>query len=217
MTTSSILGNSSLATGLNIFQSSLLPTMFKTSNTRSFKSKNISIIAPCNIQEKHSDRFQVTEHPTEMGVLISDHMYALPQRVEIQVGYSLSSGINALKQLGSFLGVSSSPKSLKDYYNAFLKLQSDRIPFDITTGKRQYKNMVIEDIEETTDKMSENSLFLTLRCREVIIVNTETYTSNDLQADAPNTAPPTNTGTQSTSGPNTYSLPPNTAITGAPL
>ena len=213
MSISTILGNSGLATGLNLLNYS--PTLFSI-NARSFKSKNVNILDPCNIQEKHTDRYEVTRHPTEMGVLISDHMFALPQVVEIQVGYSVSSGINALKSLGSLVGVSTL-KSNDDYYKAFLKLQSDRIPFSITTGKRQYQNMVLTTVEENTDGRTENSVFLHLRAEEVIIVNTTSYTSADVQADAPNTSAPVNTGSQSTSGPSTYSLPPNAPITGAPL
>jgi len=193
-------------------------TLFKSTNTRSFKSSTVKIVAPCNITEKHSDHYVITEHPTEMGVLISDHMYALPKRVEIQVAYSLAGGVNALKSVGALLGVSKSPKSLQDYYNLFLKLQSDRNPFSITTGKRQYQNMVIESIEETTESKTENLLMINLRCREVIITNTSSYTDTSLQADAPNTASPVNNGTQQTQdGPTTTALPVGPPITSTPL
>lgn len=192
----------------------LAPTLFQSVNIREFKSPTIYIKARCAISEKHIDRYEVTRHPTEMGVLISDHMFALPQEVQIQVGYSVSSNpFGAFQTAGAYLGLTDSPQDNADFYEQFLVLQSNRIPFTITTGKRQYKNMVILSIEENTEARTENSVFLNLHCQEIIIVNTSSYTSADLQADAPNTAAPVNTGSQSTSGPSTYSLPPNATVT----
>ncbi|MDE9571261.1 phage baseplate protein, partial [Xenorhabdus bovienii] len=72
-------------------------------------------------------------------------------------------------------------KSPKEIYEQLLKLKASKEPFDVTTGKRQYKNMLIRAIEVTTDKTSENVLMVTLTLREVIIVETQT---------APVTAPP---------------------------
>ena len=58
----------------------------------------------------------------------------------------------------SLLGLS--PKEL--YHQELLNLQRNRIPFDVTTGKRIYNNMLIKTLEVTTDKSSENVLLATL-------------------------------------------------------
>ena len=47
-------------------------------------------------------------------------------------------------------------------------------PFDIITGKRKYRNMLIETLSVLTDADSENALVVTADCREVIIVKTQT-------------------------------------------
>ncbi|CDG96957.1 Putative bacteriophage protein (fragment) [Xenorhabdus bovienii str. puntauvense] len=65
-------------------------------------------------------------------------------------------------------------KSPKEVYEQLLKLKASKEPFDVTTGKRQYKNMLIRAIEVTTDKTSENVLMVTLTLREVIIVELAT-------------------------------------------
>ena len=170
--------------------------LFKTSNERSFKNSTTSIIAPCTISERHEDQYVITEHPTEMGVLITDHMYALPKTVDIQLAYSLSHGINALKAVGALISASKSPVSLEDYYKQFLKLQSDREPFSIVTGKRKYTNMLIENISNVTDGTSENMLMLSIRAKQILIVNTSYTTNSKYQKDAANTASPNNNGNQ---------------------
>jgi hypothetical protein len=72
--------------------------------------------------------------------------------------------------------------------------------FDIYTGKRVYKNMLIKSLSQTTNPQSENSLMITAECREVIIVQTQTVA---IQADPSKqknpgaTQAPVNTGVQS--------------------
>ena len=168
-------------------------SMFKTSYVRSFKSKTIKIIAPCNIIEHVSDQFVITDHPTEKGTLMSDHMYALPKRVDVELIYSVSGGYNLFKQLGSYAGIAEKPKTLQEYYDQFLMLQASKSPFDITTGKRKFKNMLIESIENLTDDRTENLLSLVLRCREVMIVKSKRVDPNN-QKDPANTSAPVSQG-----------------------
>jgi hypothetical protein len=169
--------------------------LFRTSNIRAYVSGAVSIVAPCVISEKSDDNYVITEHPTEMGVLISDHMYALPKTVDITIAYSISGGYNALKAAGALIGASSSPLSLEQYYANFLQLQSDRIPFEITTGKRRYRDMLIENISNTTDTNTENMLMINMRAKQILIVNTKTTPDKAYQKDSANTAAPDSRGT----------------------
>jgi hypothetical protein len=52
--------------------------------------------------------------------------------------------------------------------------KAERKPFDVVTGKRIYKNMLIRSLEVTTDKATENVLSAVLTMREVIITSTAT-------------------------------------------
>jgi hypothetical protein len=55
-------------------------------------------------------------------------------------------------------------------YSALQQLQTARTPFNITTGKRQYKNMLIRSLIIRTDPESEFTLHVIALCQEVIIV-----------------------------------------------
>lgn len=114
------------------------------------------------VEEQHEDTLEITEHPVEHGASISDHAFMKPAAVTIRAGVSDGSGSVA----GEKAGVS--------VYEALQALQKAREPFDIITGKRKYRNMLIETLTVLTDADSENALVVTAECREVIIVKTRT-------------------------------------------
>ncbi|PHM39266.1 bacteriophage protein [Xenorhabdus mauleonii] len=132
------------------------------------------IVPSVVISEKHQDATEITEHPVQLGAAISDHAYDKPSEVTMEIGFagggSLIDGVSMFDFFtGTMLG-----KSPKEVYQQLLELKSSKQPFDVTTGKRQYKNMLIRAIEVTTDKTSENVLMVVLTLREVIIVETQT-------------------------------------------
>lgn len=70
-------------------------------------------------------------------------------------------------------------------YKQFLDLQDQRVLFDILTAKRSYKNMLIKTLSTMTDRQNENSMILTVVCKQIIIVSvTITSTSSDPSAQA---------------------------------
>jgi hypothetical protein len=141
------------------------------------------ITAPCTISEHHDDDLEVSDHPVELGAEVSDHAFKRPVRVGVVIGWGA----------GLLL-----PLSL--IYQQLLDLQASAKPFDIVTGKRSYKNMVIASIAVTTDVDSENILLIRLSCREVIIVQTQVTTMPPAanQASPQSTAAPQNSGTVQT-------------------
>lgn len=87
----------------------------------------------------------------------------------------------------------------KEIYAQFLSMQRERKLLDVTTGKRQYKNMLIRELEVTTDKTKENVLSAKVTLREVIITQTRSIKVTD-KADMKygvHTAPTQNAGTKS--------------------
>jgi hypothetical protein len=145
-------------------------------------TRKIEMIVPSVvISEKHQDTSEITEHPVQRGAAISDHAYDRPSEVTMEIGFagggSLIDGFDTSKIFDFDTGLSLG-KSPKEVYEQLLKLKSSREPFDVTTGKRQYKNMLIRSIEVTTDKTSENVLMVTLNLREVIIVDTAEVKTN---------------------------------------
>lgn len=140
--------------------------------------------AQVTIEERHADEMVITDHPVESGAVISDHAYMLPSSVLIRAGWSESPsvdggigsltadvglGLSGLTSMTSGEGVG----SVREVYENMLVLQSSRIPFEIQTGKRLYQNMLIRRLETTTDKENENSIIMTIDCREVLIVKTQ--------------------------------------------
>lgn len=108
------------------------------------------------LEEQHEDSVTITEHPVEQGAAINDHAYVNPATLTVRAGVSDTAGE----------GVS------REMYENLLELMKAREPFQIVTGKRLYKNMLIEGLSATTDATTENALIVTIDCREVIIVET---------------------------------------------
>lgn len=149
----------------------ILSTLFHQQSRRLGPDTNL-IIPSVVISEKHSDTLEITEHPVEVGAAISDHAYRRPSEVVMQVGFAGGGSLLDLLDTTSYgLNVGINPKVV---YQNLLDLQNSREPFDVVTGKRIYKNMLIRAIEVTTDRTSENVLSAVLTLREVIMTSTTT-------------------------------------------
>lgn len=162
------------------------------------RSRKIGLIIPdVVVSEKHQDALEITEHPVEIGAPVSDHAYKRPSEVTMEIGFSGGGSLLDFADT-SALGISlgTSPKEI---YQQILDLQASRVPFDVTTGKRQYSNMLIRAIDVTTDRTSENVLMCVLTLREVIISQTQSITVADKadMQEGVSTAALQNTGTKS--------------------
>lgn len=128
------------------------------------RSRNIGgFIADVTIREDHEDELVITENPVEQGADVTDNSFKAPARLTVDVGYSNSSPNS-----------NGDPNYVQSIYAQFLALQAGRQPFDVITGKRVYTNMLITLLHTTTDEASENALYLTVRMREIILVDTQT-------------------------------------------
>ena len=145
-------------------------------NPRLFKDGAFKALV--TISETHSDKLVITDHPVEFGANITDHCYVAPKTVNIVFMYS---------EIRDTL-------SLDEMFDKLTLLQSSREPFDIVTGKRKYKNMLIESLEEETTADSENVLKISANCREIIIVNSKV--TNVPNTKDNNVKPSTNLGTK---------------------
>ncbi|BEL79901.1 hypothetical protein SM12BL3_12080 [Serratia marcescens] len=162
--------------------------------------RRIGIIVPSvAISEKHMDATEITEHPVELGAPTSDHAYDRPAEVTMELGFasggSLIDGIDTTEifNVSTGLSLGTSPA---DVYQQLLELKKNKVPFAVTTGKRQYQNMLIRAIEVLTDKTSENVLMTTLTLRELIITETQKVTTTP----AENMQSPQDTGGVSNTG-----------------
>lgn len=152
------------------------------------RSRNINMIIPdVVIKETHKDELTITSHPvegaTQSGVgAMTDHAYRKPSEVIMEVGFAgggslLDSSLLNTQKIGVSLGVSP-----KETYEKLINLQRERLPFDLTTGKKSYKNMLIRSLEVTTDNTSENVLMAVITLQEVIIAETQTIKAANKEA-----------------------------------
>lgn len=181
----------------------ILSTIFRQN------SRKIDIFIPSVVvSEKHSDLLEITEHPVEkpttgsVSGFVADHAYKRPSEVVMECGFAGGGSLLDFfdtSQFGVSLGISP-----KETYQKLLDLQLSRVPFDVVTGKRVYKNMLMKSIEVTTDKATENVLSCVITLREVIISQTQSVTVADKSEmkEGASTSAVQNTGTKTTKPPN---------------
>lgn len=153
---------------------------------RGILPKGGSMITPdCSIEEVSRDDLQITEHPVEEGSVINDHAFRRPAEITLRWAWT-----NA----GKFdLGEGFS----KQMYANLRKLQGPpAMGFDLFTGKRTYKNMLIASLGITTNNTSEYSLMVVAVCREIIIAKTQVQksVSKEDHKDPSKTAPTEKSG-----------------------
>lgn len=119
-----------------------------------------TLIPDVVISEGHRDGLIITQHPVENGGIITDHAFKRPAELEMVCGWSDSTV--------GYVGYA------RQVYEGLQQLQAARQPFNITTGKRRYKNMLLRELSVQTDKDTENSLVISASFQEVIIVSTQT-------------------------------------------
>ena len=181
------------------------------------------IVAQGTFEERTSDELEVTDHPVEIGAEVSDHAFKLPTQVVLHLGWSDSPSSNgsllgaaagaaaaispvARQLLGGLelLGAAASVltgagvNQMSAIYDSLVTLQRTRALFDVYTGKRILRSMVCRSINVHNDWKTENALFVTLVCKQVILVNTQNVTlPASTQAKPLETASPVNNGTKS--------------------
>lgn len=165
-----------------------------------------SITAHVTMEEVATDELQITEHPVQQGANITDHAFKKQPDLVIRCGWSNASlgGVLAgVKGLISALtgGDAFGSDYVSGVYNQLLALQESRIPFDVSTGKRLYTNMLMRSLSQTTDEKSEYTLMVTAVFKQIKIVQTQATTlpPRDDQAQPADTAETADTGSKQVS------------------
>lgn len=109
-------------------------------------------------EELASDDLEITDHPVQQGANITDHAYKLPSVVTIRAVFG------------------EDENTLEEIYRKLLDLQASRIPIDVVTGKRIYKNMLIKSLAQNTDRTTENVLSVSFDLKEVNMTQVEVTT-----------------------------------------
>ena len=156
--------------------------------------------AQVTLEEVHNDELVITEHPVEYGASITDHAYKKPAELVLKLGWSNSGIQSAIQNLtGIFSGDQPTDFNYANkIYKKLLYLQEIRIPFDVTTAKRKYSNMLIRHLSCSTEAATEHSLIITIMLRQILIAQTQVVTSTpaNVQANPQSNAATTNVGVQ---------------------
>lgn len=104
----------------------------------------------CFIKEQHRAELEITEIPIEFGAAITDHAYAQPKKVTLDIADANAAASHA----------------------ALVRHQESREPFTLVTGLSVYRNMLIKRIEATRESTSSRILRASVDLQEVIIVET---------------------------------------------
>lgn len=142
------------------------------------------IVAQLVQEETHTDELEITNHPVEQGASITDHAFKLPAQLVLRYSWSESPspqpGLRGL--VPSLLPQQS--QSIWDIYQKLLNLQVNRTLVDVYTGKRAYRNMLIQGLEQDTDASGDHRLPLTIRLQELILVSTTTASTSGVGASS---------------------------------
>jgi hypothetical protein len=114
------------------------------------------IIPDVTVENVYEDRLQITQHPVEGGATVSDHAFLQPKVIDLKVGWADGKA--------GYVGAS------RDAYEAVLALQAEREPFDVSTGKRLYSNMLVAGVTVADDVKAKYTVLASVRCQEVRIV-----------------------------------------------
>jgi hypothetical protein len=145
-----------------------------------------TLMPKVTVREVHTDEFTITSYPVDTGTPASDHYYRNPALIELSLGWSDSDDEGF-------------PGYVQSVYAEMRAQAAQREPFDVSTGKRQYKNMMYGNILVVTDEQSEYALQVTARLQEVIITSTQggDGAPQSSMSDPASTAPENPAGTQS--------------------
>jgi hypothetical protein len=214
-------------TGVNAL-SQVLPSSLVSliRQPRALGSGFSAIIPDVTIEEHFVDRVTATQHPLATGTPVSDHVFRQPSEVTMRLGWTNAAPLVGAVQgaiqgaatggiMGGLTGAGTGVLSTlteqraAQIYKQLLKLQYNQSatgttgpvqPFNLTAGKRTYKNMIISELNCTNTAATEYALIIEVRMQELITVQlaVPTYSAQSLPQK---TGSPVNTGTNTLSTP----------------
>lgn len=142
---------------------------------------------------EHLRSTQITEHPVQTGANISDHAYALPARLMMEIGMSdaMASFLSGQFQGGPTKSISA--------YQLLVDLQAKRQPLTVVTRLYRYTNMLIEHITAPDDVRTKTGLRCSVSMRQILMAEVPTTKPT---TNAPQTTQTNNMGEKQTQTPN---------------
>ncbi|HCU24079.1 MAG TPA: hypothetical protein DF383_03600 [Deltaproteobacteria bacterium] len=144
------------------------------------------ITIDASIEEDHTLTCDITENPVESGANITDHVHLKPAELNIQGVISdtpLDFNLFNLPLVGTvtsliarFQGQKNLSRSIEGY-NKLVELRKNREPFEVVTGLKVYKNMILTELKVQRNASNGKALHFEAQIKEIRIVNAATGAS----------------------------------------
>jgi hypothetical protein len=181
------------------------------------------------ISEHRHDEVQITDHPVEVGSVVSDHAYRMPASLQMRIGWTPSSAAGsgnpsifglAIPTLSGFLGQSGGAGNtyIQEIYTLLLGIMGARQLVQIATPKRTYQRMLLHSVTEETTTETENTLVVVCAFREIMQASIQTgqlVVNPAAQAAPEQTTPTAPQGDKQVTEP--LPVPPPPPVTPAPV
>lgn len=124
----------------------------------------------------HQASQRITQHPVQIGANITDHSFALPIQLTMEIGMSDVMASYAPGQWGSD---ESEPTRSVMAYQTLLQWKDEGTPLKITTRLKEYFPMVIEYISSDDTIQTINGLRAIVTFQQIFTVAIETQKDSD--------------------------------------
>ena len=152
----------------------------------------------CTIKQTHSRKSTPTKFQIENGNSISDHIILDPFHLELEgiisdspisinaalqataagaVGNAIGGALGASAAIGGiaiFNALQKSKSRSVQAYIQLLKIQENRLPFDVITGYKKYENMWVASVSAPRDDKTGNAFHFTVLLEQLLIVYPQT-------------------------------------------
>lgn len=116
----------------------------------------------------HTSSRTITKHPVQWGAAISDHSFANPASVTLEIGMSDAMDEYSLSSDVFHYGITGKGKSV-NAYRAFLALADKGNPLILNTRLYRYANMVIQEVRAKDDNTTTYSAKCSIAFEEIIV------------------------------------------------
>lgn len=133
------------------------------------------VLIEATLRETHVKRAQITAHPVEQGLDVTDFIRTGPVGIEVEAAFSNQPFENRNTNDGIFAG--DNPSRVSAAWDAFLNMidgRPRREIYSVVTGLRVYDNMALESVGTSQGRDNPESIIIRARFVEVRIVQSTT-------------------------------------------
>src|SRR6185437_995287 len=155
-------------------------TAFAMTATDPVTKKPTAYVFDAVIRAEYDQKTVVTLNPVQTGAPLTDHAYAIPATVVIEVAMSDAMQSFAMDQWAD------SPSKSISTFQALLALQKQRLPVQLATPLNLYSAMMITGVSATADKDTKHALKAIVTFQQILTASVR-QPSNSANSSIPQT------------------------------